>query len=219
MMTIDNKGNMQQVSKMSIEKSGHQILAEQVLSVMTDCKTIGKSGTNKHQGYEFSAEEDYLPVTNAMIKHGLVFSIHKIDVVECTIRTSGKDRSANYMAAIITYELASSKTEATKNIPVLMTAQDSQDKAAPKLLTMALKYLFNQTFQLKRGIDPDADVIDIFKLWAEDSIDGGYDSVVKYARSKRFADPSDWSSLNKFRLMKKIMAGDHELATNQIEGA
>ena len=210
MMTIDNKGNMQQVS-MDIEKSGHQILAEQILAVMTDCKTIGKSGVNKHQGYEYSAEEDYLPVTNAMIKHGLVFSIHNINVVECAIRSSGKDRSANYMAAIITYELASTKTEATKNIPVLMTGQDATDKAAPKLLTMALKYLYNQTFQLKRGIDPDADVIDVFKLWAEDAVDGGYDSVVRYARRSRFADPSNWSSLNKFRLMKKIMAGDHEL--------
>mgnify|MGYP003132177991 CR=1 FL=1 len=191
--------------------TGQQIIADQIIEVMNECKTISKSGTNKHQGYEYSAEEDYLPVTNAMIKHGLVFSIHKIDVVECTIRSSGKDRSANYMAAIITYELASTKTEATKHIPVLMTAQDSQDKAAPKLLTMALKYLYNQTFQLKRGIDPDADVLDVFRLWADDNIDGGYQSVVSYAKSRRFGNPSDWSQQNKFRLMQKIMAGDHEL--------
>ena len=178
---------------------------------MNECKTISKSGTNKHQGYEYSAEEDYLPVTNAMIKHGLVLSIHKIDVVECAIRISGKDRSSNYICAVVTYELGSNKTDATKKIPILMTAQDNQDKAAPKLLTMALKYLYNQTFQLKRGIDPDADRLDIFKLWSEENVEGGYDSVVRYSKNKRFGNPSEWSPYNKFRLMKKIMEGYHEI--------
>ncbi len=96
-----------------------------------------------------------------------------------------------------------------------MSAQDGQDKAAPKLLTMAMKYLYNSTFQLKRGLDPDAP--NEFVSWCEKNIKGGFDAVVSYAKVKNIPLPSKWSLDWQYRFIEKVVSGQHKFIEMEVK--
>ena len=121
-------------------------------AVMQDSQHIPKTGFNRHMKYKFSTVEDVISGTKeARSKHGIAIIPDHQEILN---RASfGKQFLIDIRAHYIVRHTVSGEEF---KFSILSSGIDSQDKAFPKALTMALKYAYIQLFSLPRGDDPDA---------------------------------------------------------------
>ena len=120
-------------------------------AVMVDSQHIPKSGFNRHMKYKFSTVEDVIAGTKeARSKHGIAIIPDHQEILNRD--AFGKQYLIDIRAHYIVRHTISGEEF---KFSILSSGIDSQDKAFPKALTMALKYAYIQLFSLPRGDDPD----------------------------------------------------------------
>ena len=164
-------------------------ITEAITKTMQNCGYISKDSTNTHHKYKYTSEAEIIGAIRApMAQNGLSLLPVGVQVLECA--TSGKMYRYDLL---VTYKLLHVSGESI-DLVVPASGADTQDKALPKAMTMALKYALIQAFLVARGVDPDADG-DIHESelasWARPF--GGIKKIRGYCRRNEKPDPATWS--------------------------
>ena len=135
---------------------GHlgNLLTAQLL-VMESVPYVKKSKA-KNLNYTFATEADLIGALRpAMVKHGLTIRPTDITVVsETEYQTKSGTRMVN-CRGIVEYTVEHAWSGESTVVTVLAEASDSGDKAAAKMMTIAMKYGLRQFFLIETGDDPD----------------------------------------------------------------
>lgn len=126
-------------------------LFKAIHQVISAVSIIEKKGFNAHHNYAFAREEDVLTsVRPELVKAGLIILLKGFDIENITDigKQTKKDFRVHYMIAHV-------DSGETFDFSVPAEGIDSQDKASPKALSMALKAAYLQQFNLSKGDDPD----------------------------------------------------------------
>jgi len=133
------------------------LIYAKMAAVMADIKGVPKDGYNQAQRFSFRSIDDTVSIVKAsMDKHG-VSLVPTVDHVERWTYETSKGSTMNAVNVIVSYTFFA---EDGSCVMASMTgeASDSGDKATSKALSMAMKYLFFQTFLCGTDPDPDAEV-------------------------------------------------------------
>ena len=136
-----------------------ELIYKKMASVAADIKGVPKDGYNQQQKFAFRSIDDTVAIVKAaMDRHGVVLAPEVIDTERWQYTTS-KGSVMNAVGVSVNYTFFA---EDGSSITTSMVgeASDSGDKATSKALSMALKYLFFQTFLCGTDPDPDATTVD-----------------------------------------------------------
>ena len=169
---------------------------------MQDVGLVSKDSTNSHHNYKFTSEAEIISsIRQPFMQHGLVLVPADVQVLKCA--ESGKLYRYDLL---VTYRCLHTSGEHI-DIVVPASGADSQDKALPKAMTMALKYALIQCMLVARGVDPDADgdlnAAEVRK-WAQQH--GGLKRVQQYCRANGKPDPLQWPSMDYFTAFDTAVA-------------
>lgn len=154
-------------------------ITEAINAVMQAAKHVTKDSINAHHKYNFTSEAEVITAIRApMAKNGLSIFPYKVEILEFT--TSGKMYRYDILAIYRMYHCSGQYID----IHIPASGVDTQDKALPKAMTMALKYALIQTFILARGIDPDEEKTNLDELQALQDENAEYVKHVEQQESK-----------------------------------
>lgn len=119
-------------------------------------KGVGKTGTNREQGYQFRSIADVMNTLSPILsKHGIVIVpyVHEIQISDRATRSG-----STQMFAVLTvdYEIVGPRGDSL-HARVVGTGADTSDKATNKALSGAYKYLLGQVFAIPEAGWTDAD--------------------------------------------------------------
>ncbi len=130
-----------------------------LLSIMEGIEPIAKNNENKSQNYEFRGVEDVYGVLNPMLIANKVMLIPEVmnhNITEYTAKSG-----ALMFRAITTMKYTFTSCIDGSNVSIIMTGEgmDSGDKATPKSISMAFKYMAFQLFciPVEEGVDSEND--------------------------------------------------------------
>jgi hypothetical protein len=110
----------------------------------------------EHLNYTFASEADLIAhLRPAMLAKGLSVAPIAVSILEQGRYQTTKGALLNHVLIAVTFRLTHAPSGESEDCQVLGEASDAGDKAAPKALTGALKYLLRQTFLIETGDDPD----------------------------------------------------------------
>tara|TARA_Y100001963_G_scaffold68467_1_gene95388 strand:+ start:162 stop:1169 length:1008 start_codon:yes stop_codon:yes gene_type:complete len=129
-------------------------------AVMLDVGCVTGTGNNQHHGYTYASEHDILLKLQAsMATHGIAIEKEETEIVQYEYMPN-KNRWHAVVKIPYVLHLTDSKCTARLQSKIrhvcIGAGEDGADKALPKAMTMAYKYLFRQAFALPTGDDPDA---------------------------------------------------------------
>ena len=197
-------------------------LIEAINQVMASVNRVQKTGVNSHHRYNYASEEDLIEaIRPAMIEAGLVLMPGDVRILGT--QDMGKNQRIDIA---VDYHLHHKSGNGMK-ITVASSGIDSQDKAIPKAMTMALKYALIQTFLIPRSDnDPDQDQSSKVGGWNcnktqfirfANSIEGGSLAIYKMCEDNGWPLPESWNQdrLNNFiqavKTGKLQIGGDREI--------
>lgn len=127
-----------------------------IIKVMDEVGVVGKSSTNKDQGYKYRGVDAVMThLQPAMIKHGIFCTP---EVLEHTreIKTTAKGNQLLYSIIKMKYTFYAEDGSSVSAI-VVGEGMDSGDKASNKAMSVAFKYACFQVFCIptEEMIDPD----------------------------------------------------------------
>ena len=140
-------------------------LVKAVLAVMEDCKGVDKSMTVGEGSYSYKGVSDKdvkLMVGESMRKHELIIlptkvtPVHRIDRWEETNKYGTKQKQSVFTEVITEYELIHESGERI-TLSGYGHGVDTQDKAAGKATTYAMKYVLLYSFLVATGHIDDSD--------------------------------------------------------------
>jgi hypothetical protein len=175
---------------------------------MQDVGLVSKDSVNSHHKYKFTSEAEIISaIRQPFMAHGLVLAPSNVEVLK--LAESGKLYRYDLL---VTYKCLHTSGESL-DIVVAASGADSQDKALPKAMTMALKYALIQLMLVARGVDPDQDgdlnAAEV-RRWAQQY--GGLAVVQRYCRANGKPDPLQWPSSAYFdRFDAAVAEGSIEL--------
>lgn len=118
---------------------------------------IAKRSRNQAQGYNFRGIDDTLGAFSRLLpKHNLTIIPNQVDRKE-TIFKSAKGADMRQVILTVDYTLVCSIDGSHHTIRTFGEAMDTGDKATPKALTAAYKYMMFQLFCVPVEGQPDAD--------------------------------------------------------------
>lgn len=119
--------------------------------VMSEASYVQKTGFNSHFKYSYATEADYLAVVRpALIKHGLV-------IIPSVEHIQYKPDNNNIVTVIMKFKVVNID-DPTQIIEFNCSGsgEDKSDKAVPKAITGAKKYMLSSLFLLATGDDAEA---------------------------------------------------------------
>lgn len=126
-------------------------------AVMTDVDFITKDGKNTFHNYKYASEYAIkLALHEALVKHGVVFSISGATMTTEQVTTAKGGREA-LVSTVLTYRFYDVDTGEFVEGQGIGQGQDNGDKGAYKAITGALKYILTTSFVIPTGDDPEAD--------------------------------------------------------------
>ncbi|HSW65441.1 MAG TPA: ERF family protein [Dissulfurispiraceae bacterium] len=126
-------------------------------AVMQEVGYVYKDKRNSQQGFSFAGEAAILrKMRPALVKHGLMILPVEVKSWERMTYTTGKGTQMFRSDVTMRYQLVHTSGESI-SVEAVGTGMDSGDKDASKALTIALKYVWRQSFGIETGDDPDAD--------------------------------------------------------------
>ena len=128
-------------------------LISAINNVMREVSRVKKTGINSHHRYSYASEEDLIEaIRPAMVSEGLIMIPSKVEILN--VADQGKNQRIDISVQYHIHHISGMGMV----INVVSSGMDSQDKALPKAMTMALKYAIVQTFLIPRSDnDPDND--------------------------------------------------------------
>lgn len=132
----------------------HKTLQDARLAIMADVPYLKKSASAGLR-YTYAGEADLIAKLHpAMRRHCVTVRPDSVKVVsETAYETVNGTRMVNVRATV---DYVFQHGEECRSVMVLAEASDSGDKAASKMMTIALKYALRQFFLIETGDDPDA---------------------------------------------------------------
>jgi hypothetical protein len=169
---------------------------------MSEVGLVSKDSVNSHHKYKFTSEAEIISqIRLPFITNGLVLYPANVQVLKCA--ESGKLYRYDLL---VTYKCTHTSGESF-DIVVPASGADSQDKALPKAMTMALKYALIQLMLVARGVDPDQDgdlnAAEV-KKWAKRY--GGLKRVQEYCKANNKPDPLTWPTEEYFTKFDEAVA-------------
>lgn len=136
----------------------NQSIYEAMLKIMGGIDPIAKNKKNTQQNYKYRGVEDIYAVLNPMLIANRVILIPEILSHNITEFTTGKGTLLFRVVATMKYTFKS--VEDGSFIECIMTGEgmDSGDKATPKAISMAFKYMAFQLFCIPVDDNVDAEV-------------------------------------------------------------
>lgn len=131
-----------------------------LLSVLKSDLYVQKAGMNREQNYRYAAETDFLEAVRPKLAAAGVVMTPSYEVIE-THEGATKAGTPNVRITLAgTFTFTHADTGDTLNVVTIGQGVDTQDKAAYKAMTGALKYALRQTFLIETGDDPEKDTDD-----------------------------------------------------------
>ena len=128
-----------------------------LLSVLKSDLYVQKAGMNREQNYRYAAETDFLEAVRPKLAAAGVVMTPSYEVIE-THEGATKAGTPNVRITLAgTFTFTHAETGDTLNVVTIGQGVDTQDKAAYKAMTGALKYALRQTFLIETGDDPEKD--------------------------------------------------------------
>ena len=139
-----------------MEQKGSPV-AVALLSVLKSDLYVQKAGINREQNYRYASEADFLEAVRPKLAAAGVAVVPSYEVIETHEgqTKAGTPNTRITLAGRFTFIHA----ESGDRLDVVTIGQgtDTQDKAAYKAMTGALKYALRQTFLIETGDDPEKD--------------------------------------------------------------
>lgn len=118
---------------------------------------LQKDKRNNFHKYSYLSEAKIKSVAHMMIKElGLIFR-YSIEEIKTDFVTLGEDKSGVYVTVRAYYEFIDKDTGEKINGFTYGSGWDATDKALYKAITGSIKYIFNSTFLIPTGDDPEND--------------------------------------------------------------
>jgi hypothetical protein len=140
-----------------MENQVTQKIHESLVAIMGEIDPIKKNKENKSQGYKFRGVEDVYAVLNPMLVANKVIMIP--ECLEHQIDTFLSKSGGTLFRAVVKmrYKLISAVDGSSIECVMMGEGMDSGDKATPKAISIAFKYLAFQLFciPVDDAIDPD----------------------------------------------------------------
>lgn len=124
---------------------------------------LAKRGVSKNQqitgsfGYKFRGIDDVYNALAPILADNNLIILPRIMKRDCTERSTAKGGLLQHVILHIEYDFISSLDGSTKTLTAIGEAMDSGDKATPKAMTAAYKYLIFEAFCIPIEGSPDAD--------------------------------------------------------------
>ena len=119
--------------------------------------TVGKSGANTFDGYDYAKLEDYVDVVQAVMqKHGLSLIVGTTQQFQIETRQTKKG-GQEYVVGVALEGMILHTSGQWVGVASQGQGQDRGDKGIYKAITGARKYLLASAFGLKTGDDPEND--------------------------------------------------------------
>ena len=151
-------------------------LAEAIAYVSAHIGAVGKTGTNKDQGYKFRPVDEFMNQVNAVLgEAGLAIFPGEMIILNDTARTSAKGSHINCVLISVRYKLI--WKDQSDIAMTLGYGEDYGDKHVNKAMAFAYKYLLMEVFHI-----PTRDLID-----GDESSITGDDAENKREAAKREA--------------------------------
>lgn len=125
-----------------------QKLAEKLIEVMKDCRSISKSGVNSSQNYKYITSADVMEKVNAALTKNGIASIVNPEIIDFKEITTIKGNTAQLATVKVNITLIDSESGETCNISGIGSGQDFNDKAVMKAQSAAIKYAYLLSFAI-----------------------------------------------------------------------
>jgi hypothetical protein len=133
-------------------------IANAILAIMEECKTIDKDGTNDYQHYDYVSEANAVAkIRRLLVKHGVIIVPSAIENLGVLLVKGKEGNEKALVTAVFKYDWIHAASGEVVTISILGQGVDSGDKAAYKAITGANKYNLMKTLQLATGDDPEGD--------------------------------------------------------------
>lgn len=144
---------------MAEKKEEMKTLAQRMKECLVEAGNVEKRGFNSFQNYKYVMEADVADaVRAAFIKNGIIFlpSIEDMQSTQVAVEAKGTTRHAFQVTVKVRFALVNAD-DPTDRIELIGFGQglDQGDKALPKAMTMAQKYMLMKLFLM--GTDDDAE--------------------------------------------------------------
>lgn len=127
-----------------------------IAAVMGALESIAKDSQNEQQHYKYAGEAAIANTLRPLMsKNGLSILLLSSEMLAEEVYETGKGAKMRRALMRMCYRVAHSSGECVDSA-VVTEGLDNLDKAIPKAMTMAYKYLLIETFCVGRGDDPDA---------------------------------------------------------------
>lgn len=127
------------------------VLAKKMSGIMGKLQRIGKNGTNKDQGWQFSTVDDITDAIRALMSEfGIALFSRMVKSNEV------KEGKITRATVDMEFELVCTDTGYSKVMTWTGSADDHSDKALNKAAVYAEKFWLKSTFLVSSGKDPDA---------------------------------------------------------------
>ena len=131
-----------------------------LLSVLKSDLYVRKAGRNREQNYNYASEADFLEAVRPLLAAAGVTVVPSYAVLDTHDgqTKAGTPNTRVTLAGTFTFIHADSGDRIA--VTTIGQGVDTQDKAAYKAMTGALKYALRQTFLIETGDDPEKDTDD-----------------------------------------------------------
>lgn len=131
-----------------------------LLSVLKSDLYVRKAGRNREQNYNYASEADFLEAVRPLLAAAGVAVVPSYAVLDTHDgqTKAGTPNTRVTLAGTFTFIHADSGDRIA--VTTIGQGVDTQDKAAYKAMTGALKYALRQTFLIETGDDPEKDTDD-----------------------------------------------------------
>ncbi len=161
---------------------------ESITKIMEEVPAIGKTKTNKIQGFKFRGIDDVMNALQPLLSKNKVFIVPEILEQTREERTTSKGGNLIYSICKIKYKFYAEDGSSIEAITI-GEGMDSGDKATNKAMAIAMKYALFQVFCIptEEMKDPDSDTPeesiknDDNKKISKTQVDALYDLIKKRA--------------------------------------
>lgn len=121
--------------------------------VQQEVEAIQKTRFNEQQRYHYAAEADFISAIKPLLgEHKLAILPAELRVhVRDTQYTNGSPAESAYIE--LSYRIVDVETGEEILVPITAGGKDQGDKALPKAITMANKYMLAKVFQIETSLD------------------------------------------------------------------
>lgn len=139
-----------------MENKGSPVAAA-LLAVMKSDLYVQKAGINREQNYRYASETDFLEAVRPKLAAAGVAVIPSYEIMD-THEGQTKAGTPNTRITLAgTFTFIHAESGDRLDVVTIGQGVDTQDKAAYKAMTGALKYALRQTFLIETGDDPEKD--------------------------------------------------------------